>query len=561
MDSTRFKRRETNNKRQIVDDFRRNPPRSVSRGVQAAPTMGAQPRAPITAPVTPAIVPMQPAPVHIPLVPGFVEHSPQPLAPAPGAAGRSKKLLRIDMGLPGDASPEKSSRLKIYRSRWIAFRRWAFRSVAVILIMVIGLGGVLFSQGYFQAKKVFGGGKASAAALRENVDPTLLKGEGDGRINVLLLGRGGGDHEAPDLTDTLMLASIDPVNHKATLLSLPRDLWVQVNGGTMKINAAWETGKYKALGHISDDMSNKQAVQAGFSQIDQTVEEVVGLPIHYNMLVDFSAFKQAVDTVGGVTVNVPSDLVDPTMAWENNWNPVLAKAGVQQMDGKEALIYARSRETSSDFARAERQRALLLALKEKVKTAGTLSNPVKISGLFSAFGDNAQSDLSLSDASRMYSIIKDIDNSNITSISLAQEGNSYVTTANINGQSVVQPKAGQFEYSAIQTYVRSQIKDPYLLNENASVLVLNGTTVAGEATTAANTLKSYGYNVIGTGNAPTNDYSETKVISLNPTKKYTKNYLEQRYGVKAQTTLPDTSIQPGVADFVIIIGSDEATTN
>jgi hypothetical protein len=259
---------------------------------------------------------------------------------------------------------------------------------------------------------------------------------------------------------------------------------------------------------------------------------------------------------------VPSDLIDPTMAWENGNNSVLAKAGTQVFDGKHALIYARSRETSSDFARGQRQRQLLLAIKNKVDTIGTLSNPLKISGLINAFGSNVSTDLSLSNASRLYSIMKKVTDGHITSAGLADAPNSYVTTGNMNGQSIVLPKAGLFNYGAIQTFVRTQLKDPYILKENARILVLNGTTQAGLATTKAAELKSYGYNIMGTDNAPTTSYGASYLVDLSHgKKKYTSHYLEQRFNLNATKTLPDPAIQATGADFVIILGSDEQTPN
>lgn len=437
----------------------------------------------------------------------------------------------------------------------------ATRGLAAAMVLLIIFGGLLFSQSYLKLHKVFKGGTETAAALKSNVAPELLKGEGRGRVNVLLLGRGGGTHDAPDLTDTIMVASIDPVNKTATLLSVPRDLWVNVPGqGVMKLNAAWQTGEFKALGKATPGSTDSKAIRAGFELVDQSVSEVLGLQIDYNVLLNFEAFKQAVDTVGGIEVNVPADLVDPTMAWENSNNPVLAKAGVQPFDGAHALIYSRSRETSSDFARAERQRALLVALKSKVATVGTLSNPVKLSGLINAFGNNIQTDLSLNNASRLYGIIKGIPDARVSSISLAGAQQPYVTTGNINGQSIVLPKAGLFNYGDIQSYVRSQLKDPYIMKENARILVLNGTSTPGLATAKADLLKSYGYNVASVGNTPTPNWTNTMLVDLTHTKKYTRNYLEKRFGQTAARQLSDKSIATNGADFAIIIGSDEAVS-
>lgn len=463
----------------------------------------------------------------------------------------------LDMELPGEASqPRFSLRLK---APWRGLRR----TLAVSVVLVVTMGGLLLSQSYLKLHQVFRGGAGEAAALKDNVDPNLLKGEGTGRVNILLLGRGGGNHDGPDLTDSMMLVSIDPVNHTSTLLSLPRDLWVNIpSAGNMKLNAAWETGEFQYLGKVAPGSTDPKAISAGFSLVDQTVGDVLGVTVNYNVLVDFQAFQQAVDTVGGVDVNVPADLVDPTMAWQNSNNPVLAKAGLDTFNGNQALMYVRSRETSSDFARADRQRAVLVALKNKIENLGTVSNPLKLSGLLNAFGNNVATDLSLKNADRLYSIAKQIRGSSISSVDLdgndQPSANQYVTTGNINGQSVVLPKAGLFQYGDIQQYVRGQLKDPYILKEHAKIEILNGTLTPGLATNLAIVLKSYGYNVTIVGNAPNTDWTQTTVVDLTHGKdKYTKHYLEERFGVTAADHLGSTSTPTNNADFVIIIGNDQ----
>jgi polyisoprenyl-teichoic acid--peptidoglycan teichoic acid transferase len=476
-------------------------------------------------------------------------------------AGQAPARSPLDMELPGaDSRPRLHLRL---RAKWPRLRR----TLAVAVVLVVTLGGLLVSQSYMKLHEVFRGGAGSAAALKENVDPNLLKGEGTGRVNILLMGRGGGNHDGPDLTDSMMLVSIDPVNHTSTLLSLPRDLWVNVpSAGNMKLNAVWESGEFQYLGKIAPGSTNPKAITAGFNMVDQTIHQVLGVDVSYNALVDFQAFQQAVDTVGGINVNVPADLVDPTMAWENGNDPVLAKAGPDSFNGKQALIYVRSRETSSDFARADRQRAVLLALKGKVETLGTLSNPLKLAGLMNAFGNNVATDLSLKNAQRLYTIVKAIKGTNITSVDLdgnnQPTGNQYVTTANINGQSVVEPKAGLFQYNDIQQYVRGQLKDPYILKEHAKIEILNGTLVPGLASKMQADLQSYGYDVTSVGNTPNGSWVQTTLVSLSGSKdKYTKHYLEQRFNTTAADTLSDKTIPTNGADFVIIIGNDEVSSS
>lgn len=483
-----------------------------------------------------------------------------PVVPAEAPA-QSRSLPKLDLNLSlsdTPAAPKAKNRLSAGRT----FRTWALRSGLAVFLLLFAIGALLFAQGYLKLHKVFKGGASHAAALQADVNPTMLKGEGDGRVNLLLLGNGGDGHDGPDLTDTMMVASIDPVNKTAALLSVPRDLWVKMPtnfmGNYQKINAAYEAGKYGYLGKQDASNSNAKAVQAGFKAADQAVSQVLGITIHYNAVIDFSAFKQAIDTVGGVTINVPEQLYDPTMAWENNWNPVLAKAGMQQMNGKQALLYVRSRETSSDFARGQRQRSVILGLKDKALSLNTLSNPLKISQLMSAFGNNMVTDLSLSDALRLYDLTKGISNTNFQSIDLVTAPNDYIVTGNANGVSIDQPKAGLYNYSGIQGYVRSTLKDGYIAKENAQLTVLNGTSQAGLATTKANELKSYGYNVTKVDNAPTDGYTKTVIVDLtNGADKYTRHYLENRYGVTATSKLPDNTVQPGSANFVVILGRDQ----
>src|SRR5262249_14927854 len=135
------------------------------------------------------------------------------------------------------------------------------------------------------------------------------------------------------------------------------------------------------------------AIKAGAAAAEAAVSQVLGVPIHYYGIVDFKAFQQAIDTVGGVDINVgPNDTVTDYMYDESTGKHYTLNVtqGKQHFDGLRALMYARSRHTSArgDFDRTERQRLILEALSSKVLSAGTYTNPVKLSELMSAFGDN-----------------------------------------------------------------------------------------------------------------------------------------------------------------------------
>lgn len=455
----------------------------------------------------------------------------------------------IDLSLsPAPSKPRKK------RRSWKKKVLHSFAGVTVVLVMI---GGFLFGKGYLKLHQIFKGGAEGAAALQDNVDPSRLKGEGDGRVNILMLGRGGEGHDGPDLTDTIIIASVDPVNKKAALLSIPRDLYYEKTSNR-RVNSIFAEAKYAALNRKA---SNSDAETAGFNALEKVLQDYMGIPIHYHVMIDFAGFEQAINTVGGVDINVDANGTVHEVLWDGltRKNYTLdVKQGQQHFDGQRALYYARSRYTSprGDFDRAERQRKLLLALKDKVLSLGTFANPVKINQLIDAFGNHAQSNMTTKEVSRLYDIGKSIPSGDIMTIGLVDPPNNFLTSAHIPGQSVLAPRAGLNDFSEIQNFVRNSLKDGFIANENASLAVLNGTGTPGLATKKAAELKSYGYNVNTIADAPTKNYTKTILVDLtNGKKKYTRHYLEQRLGVTAVTSLPDPNIQnPGNADFIIILG-------
>lgn len=423
---------------------------------------------------------------------------------------------------------------------------------ALLLIGILGFGYI---------KNIFGGG-GGAAALHENVDPSKLRGEGDGRVNILLMGRGGPGADAPDLTDTMIVVSIDPINSEAGIVSIPRDLYVTLpEFGAMKINQAFYTGKSYVLNNSSEINNDvkRQADNKGYELAKSAVENVLGVPIHYRSIIDYKGFKEAIDTVGGVDIDVPKK-VHENMRFDGQPYTLDVKPGQKHFDGFEALAYARSRYTSEggDFERSERQRLIIMALKDRVLSTDTFTNPAKVAGLLDNLGDHVKTDFSISDTNRLREIFRQIDTNKIESIGLVDPPHDYLTTTTIGGLSVVLPKAGADNYGAIHKYIRNTLKDGFLKNENANVMVLNGTDRVGLATEKAEELRSYGYNVGTVDNAPGGKrYANTVLVDLRDGyKKYTRRYLEQRFGTVAVSGLPDSSIQTGSADFVIILGSD-----
>ncbi len=439
------------------------------------------------------------------------------------------------------------------------------RGLLIFLLLGILAGAFMFGKTYWNARKVLSGGGGSPALQQDCEDLSQLKVEGDCRVNVMILGKGGGSHEAPDLTDTIIIASIDPIHKEAALVSIPRDLYVQADGGYgyTKINAVYANAKSASFAQSNrSNAAKKRAEQAGLTAIEKTLENKLGIPIHYYGMIDFEGFRRAVDTVGGVTIDVKEPLIDPSVAWENNWNATIATKGVQKFDGKKALLYARSRQSSprGDFDRSQRQREVIVALKDKIFTAGTYGNPVKVSQLIDTFGSRVSTNFSIDEIMKLYGIGKDMPSANIKSIGLSDPPNDYLTTDTYNGQSVVVPKAGLDNYDAIRKYIRKVLVDPRIRQENAQVVVLNGTPTAGLAAKKAAVLKSFGYNIGEVKDAPTKDYQKTVIVDLRSgNKKYTKHYLERRFGVSVTDKLPSGIVAPETADFVIILGQNETS--
>lgn len=416
------------------------------------------------------------------------------------------------------------------------------RKTALYLVLAVVLvGGGLALKGWWAARQIIveGGG---AVALSEDVDPSQLKGEGDGRINILLIGIGGEGHEAGNLADSIQLLSIDPVQKGAVMVNLPRDLYVEIPGfGSDKINAA------HAFGEEYTDTGGPKLLK-------ETVSNALGIPIHYHARIDFSGFKEAVNTVGGIDVNVAEAIYD--YAYPDSelagFDSFTIDAGLHHMDGETALKYARSRHSTSDFDRSRRQQQVLAALKDKALSIGTLSNPAKVSGLISSAGQHFQTDVQLSEIKRFSELAKKIDTNLVRKINLNNEPDNYLASASLGGASTLVPRDGDF--TEVRRYLRAIMPDGYIKRENATIRVINGTETPGLASEVADTLRVYGYNVVGVDTAAEPVQQTTVLLdATGGSKPFTINYLERRFGVRAERRNNDPNL---TADVTIVVGSD-----
>lgn len=429
-------------------------------------------------------------------------------------------------------------------------RLWLKILVAVVVATVLAGSAAAYKIHKSLSQVIQKNEGVTAEALKtETIAPEKLKGEGDGRINILLMGVGNTGHAGEQLSDTLIVASYDPQTKDAAMLSIPRDFYVKIDGnGYAKINSA------NAFGEMYKEGSGPELTK-------KTVSQVLGIPIHYYVKVNFTALKQAVDTVGGIDVLVSESLTDPEYPCEHNSSMVCGYSilkGSQHMNGSAALKYVRCRkgDCGDDFGRAKRQQDVLVALREKANKQNLLTNPVKIADMMSIVSQNFSTDLQLWEIERLSSIAKDIDPNLIVSKVLDNETNHLVATSDINGASVVIPAAGIGYYKDIQAYVRSIFVDGYIKKEAATIDVQNGTPYNNRTQLVTDILKSYNYNVVTSGPATTKTVRTTQIIDYTGGKKpYTIQYLQKRLGVTATSAAIDVN-NPPPAEVQIIIGAD-----
>jgi polyisoprenyl-teichoic acid--peptidoglycan teichoic acid transferase len=446
----------------------------------------------------------------------------------------------------------------------VTFLKFVFkpkRFALILLSMVVVGGGWLGYTTWKNVKKTLKGGGSNVLAFAKDLDPNQLQREGDGRANILVLGRGGEGHDGGELTDSIVVVSIDPTAKEVGLLSVPRDLYVVIEetGEGAKINSVYENVKNYAL---SKNASVEEADKKAIIAVEKQITKVTGLPINRYVIVDFEAFRQAIDAVGGIDIDVQTAIYDPNFRTPDG--KVLSyKKGMQKMDGNKALFYVRTRYTSTggDYDRGERQRQVITALKEKILSVGTFSNPIKVTKLLNALGDHVNTNIAAGEIETFYKIAGAI--STIESVGFHSPTDPLTDNKLIDGiGSVEAPVAGLTDYSDIRSYVMNKLRDGFLKSEDSSVVVLNGSGIPGLAKTKTEELKSYGYSMLAAGDA-TGSYLTTKLYDLTKGKsKYTKRYLEQRLSVSATTdALPAGVSVPESAKFVILLGSNEKQIN
>lgn len=336
----------------------------------------------------------------------------------------------------------------------------------------------------FFGKVLFEGVKLVPVLFQYFFQKEITLKKTDDRVNILLLGIGGGKHDGPLLTDTIIYVSIDPKTNKITLVSLPRDLWIPEFKA--KINTAYSSGE------------NKQK-DGGLILAKAIVEKILDQPVDYALRVDFNGFVRAIDMVGGLDIDVARDFDDfeyPISgkevdtcgytgeefekratasslleAFPCRYEHISFHKGIEHMNGERALRFVRSRHAvgieGTDFARSERQEKVIAAFKNKVFSVGTFLNPTRILSLYDVFKDSIHTDIIQQEYDDFIRLAQKMEKGIIKNVVFyytdePEKESGFLINPPVsdeyNNQWVVIPRLGEGVYTEMQAYVACQIE-------------------------------------------------------------------------------------------------------
>lgn len=423
-------------------------------------------------------------------------------------------------------------------------RRKKIRRISVFVIII----GVLSALSYFGYKAwdsvqdIFANDGNILNLL--SGESRTIKGEKEGRTNILLLGIGDEGHAGSTLSDSIILASIDYRSNHLAMFAIPRDLYVKIPGnGYSKINGAHAYGE-------------KERPGSGPDVAKKVLEENFGVPIHYYARVDFSGLEKLVDALGGVNVDVENSFCDYNYPTERKGDTrkICFKEGIQTMNGVKGLQYSRSRHAlgveGSDFARSRRQQKLILAIKEKALSANTVFNPKRVLETLSVLGDHIKTDFKPEDFARLYELSKEIDQSNVISKSFDNSPEGMLVSSSSAGTGyILKPADGDFD--EIKEAVKNIFSVVYLKEEAAQIHLENGGYNSYLFGKLSSSLKENGFNIVESDSTVQTSSTKTKIIDYsNGKKSETIRALEDKFNVEA---VAGTKTE-GDPDILIVVG-------
>jgi LCP family protein required for cell wall assembly len=385
--------------------------------------------------------------------------------------------------------------------------------------------------------------------------------DGGSRINILFVGLRGGDPlegDCPFCTDTLILLTVDPLKKTAGMLSIPRDMWVNIPGfGFSRINTAWSLGRGSKLPGGGPALTMK------------TISHFIGVPVDYYVQVDFDTFIDIIDMIGGVDIhNDETLLLDPVSHGKDFPKVRLTCCGMRHLPGRVALAYARCRHAEQgckdgDIGRARRQQKVIFAIRDVVLSPENFPTLLaQAPQLYKTFSSGIHTNLSLNDAIKLAVLIQDIPKEDIRN---AVIDNSMIQLGNVllGGQnaSIIRPIPDRIRILRDQIFTTSGPLSPLAQGDLATLMqadgarirILNGTSTALLDTRTGNYLSKQGVAVREFGD--TKATSRTTIILYSP-KLYTIRYLVGIFGITNSTPIriqPDSS---QTVDIEIRLGTD-----
>lgn len=381
--------------------------------------------------------------------------------------------------------------------------------------------------------------------------------DGLSRVNVLFLGvdyRDWMNGQGPPLADTLILATYDPQSQSVGMLSIPRDLWVELPGlGYHKINQSFQ------LGEATDYPGGGSAMAM------DTVEALLDIPIHFYVLVDFEAFVRLIDEIGGVKIDVPEQIVvDPL----GDHNTKVLQPGIQTLPGDIALAYARSRNTAgSDFDRAERQQQVIMGVRERVASFEILPTLItKAPSLYKELSSRINTNLNVKQIFELAWDIQQIPEERIRRRVISHD--QVVLSVSFEGMSILLPIPDEILFvrdEVFSTETENSVSvetvtsaADFIAAEAASISVRNGTLVAGLAARTDYFLQSEGITAIEITNAD-QLHNQTTIVDYTG-KPYTRQYLAELLGTNPGNVY-DRYDPASPYDIIVVLGEDWAEGN
>jgi LCP family protein required for cell wall assembly len=436
-------------------------------------------------------------------------------------------------------------------------------SVALASTLAVGLSIHLLVGGYVSTASALVGGIFSGAEEGDGQGgATPPSWDGTERLNVLLIGVDQRQGETSFNTDTLIVASVDPVKGSVSMFSIPRDTVdfpvpasaQALYGSTYnnKINSYYSSAKANG-----DTFPNGPA-----AALREMLSEFYGIRIDYSVMVNFSGFKQIVDTLGGIRITTKNPIVDETYpAGVGYLRRIRMPVGVRTMNGQEALIFARSRHGSSDFGRAERQQQVIAAVRAQTDVEAIAAN---LPALASTLQDAIKSDFPQGDLPRLLELLGRVDASNLKSIVFAPP--VYQTVGADERGYIIVPDVEKIRRAILAAFAAEptpdEVEEQSVEREAARIWVLNGTGRPGEAGAFAARLIQAGLEATAPSGItpPEIGLLQTRLTVYNGAAlrvPVTLALIERLMGIRA-VEIDDPSV---TVDIQIITGADLSTLN